>query len=43
MNFAAVVGVSLWSGYALPPRHPNNGIAMELAVVPLIGGETLFR
>lgn len=26
MNFAAVIGVSLRSGYALPPRHPDNGI-----------------
>jgi hypothetical protein len=43
MNFAAIVGVSLRSGYALPSRHPNNGIVTEPAAVPLIEGETLFR
>ena len=25
MNFAVVFGASLWSGYALPACHPENG------------------
>ena len=38
MTFAVVVGVSLRSGYALPPRHPDNGIVTETG-----GGSTYRR
>ena len=37
MNFAAVVGVSLRSGYALPTRHPDNGI------VPSTGRRSTYQ
>src|SRR5271165_2658071 len=38
MTFAVVVGVSLRSGYALPPRHPDDGIVTETG-----GGSTYRR
>ncbi len=44
MTFAAVVGSSLRSGYALPARRPDNGILRnQSAGDPLIEGETLSR
>src|SRR5579875_968129 len=29
MNFAAVFATSLWSGYALPACHPENGASAK--------------
>jgi hypothetical protein len=44
MNFAAVVGVSLRSGYALPARHPDNGTPeQEPAEKPPIPGGFLSK
>ena len=44
MNFAVVFGASLWSGYALPACHPDNGIPRrQPAEVPLIKRENLSR
>ena len=44
MNFAVVFGASLWSGYALPACHPENGNPRrQPAEVPLIKRENLSR
>ena len=44
MIFAAVVGASLRSGYALPARRPTTAIRRnQPAGNPSIGTETLFR
>jgi hypothetical protein len=44
MNFAAIVGSSLRSGYALPAKRPDNGLLRnQPAGDPFIEGETLSR
>ena len=44
MNFAVVFGASLWSGYALPACHPENGTPRrQPAELPLIKRENLSR
>jgi len=43
MNFGAVDGVSLRSGYALPACHPVNGGFYQSADAPLIKAETVSR
>ena len=44
MNFAAIVGSLLRSGYALPTQRPDNGaLQNQLADDPLIESEMLSR
>src|SRR5271165_3289248 len=44
MNFAAAVGSSLRSGYALPVRRPDSGtLRNQPAGDPLIESGTLYR
>jgi hypothetical protein len=44
MNSAVVFGAPLWSGYALPAGHPENGSPRpQPAEVPLINGGNLSR
>ena len=43
MNFGAVLGASLRSGYALPPRRTENGLPHQPAEAPLIKAETVSR
>jgi len=44
MNFGAVLGTSLRSGYALPPRRTENGgLPHQPAEAPLIQTETVSR
>ena len=43
MNSAGVFGASLWSGYALPACHPENGTRRQPAELPLIQSGNLSR